>query len=732
MKKLLVSALAIMLLGIMPLKANEGMWLPLLIKRLNEADMQKLGLQLTAEELYSVNNSSLKDAIVNFGNFCTGEVISNRGLILTNHHCGYDAIQTHSSPQNDYLTDGFWAYNLSQEKPTPGLTVTFLIRMEDVTAEVLAALNPNMTEDERAAKVREIGRELTAKATAETHYTAQVKEFFDGNEYYLFVYEVFKDVRLVGAPPSSIGKYGGDTDNWMWPRHTGDFSLFRVYTGPDGKPAEYSEENIPLVPKHHLPISIEGVKNGDFSMIFGYPGSTDRFLTSFGIELALNVKNQLVVDIRAKKLEIMKKHMNASPEVRIQYASKYASTANYWKYFIGQTEQLKRNRVYDKKKMQEAHFTEWMYANEMRKEQYGECLATIEKSYEGITSTQIINTFLNEAVFQGAEVGSMAIQMTAIHKMLQGKESEKSKAMAAGMMAQLEDSYKDYNLALDQEIFAAMLEMYYARVPMDQMPQVLKDIHKKYKGDFKKYAQAAYAKSMFPSKEKMQAFLANPSLKVLEADPIFSLYNGIYSDYVARVAPIRKAAFQMQTKGARTFVAGLREMDKDKKFYPNANFTMRMTYGTVGSYKPADGVKYSFYTTIEGIMQKEDPSNDEFIVPAKLKELYNEKDYGQYANADGELVVNFITNNDITGGNSGSPVINAKGELIGCAFDGNWEAMSGDISFENQVQRTISVDARYILFIIDKYAGAQNLIDEMTIIGGTESANIGSESLDND
>jgi hypothetical protein len=694
--------------------ANEGMWLPMLIKRLNERDMQKMGLQLTAEELYSVNNSSLKDAIVNFGNFCTAEVISPKGLILTNHHCGYGAIQSHSTEENNILENGFWAYSHEEEIPSPGLSATFLIRMDDVTERVLAAVTPDMTESERSAAVRKVSNEIIEENEEGTHYSVQVKEFFGGNEYYMFVYEIYTDVRLVGTPPEAIGKYGGDTDNWMWPRHTGDFSLFRVYSGPDGKPAEYSEDNIPMVPKHYLPVNVSGVKEGDYTMVFGYPGSTDRYLTSHGIDQALNIKNQKIVDIRDRKLNIMREYMSADPEIRLQYASKFASTANYWKYYIGQTEQLVNNEVMDKKLAIEREFTNWVNANEARAEEYGNTLSLIDEAYKGLNQTEISITYLIEGVLQGSE--ALANTFGYIQSGMAGAEGEELLAMAENMKAEVPAFFKDYNRNLDRDLLAAMMEMFYHDVPEDQMPRLLADIGKKWDGKWDKWAEKTFKKSMFDTEEELMEFLNDPNTKKLSKDPLYVLMSNIYSNYMINIRPLRSEPGAMLDKGNRLFIRGLREMNSDTKYYPNANFTMRMTYGKVGSYEPRDGVHYDYYTTIEGIMEKEDPTNPEFIVPAKLKELYMAKDYGRWANEDGDLVICFITDNDITGGNSGSPVINGRGELVGTAFDGNWEAMSGDIEFDETLQRTIVTDIRYVLFCIDKMAGAQNLIDEMKLV----------------
>lgn len=724
MKKISVFLLVLSLLfsASVPVKADEGMWLPMMIKRLNQRDLQKMGLQLTPEEIYSINNSSLKDAIVSMGGFCTAEMISAKGLMMTNHHCGYDAIREHSTVENDYLTDGFWAMSLEEEKPNEGLTATFLVRMEDVTERVLAVVNDQMSEDERSAKITEIAGAIKAEASADTHYRADVKGFFGGNEYYLFVYEDFQDVRLVGAPPESIGKYGGDTDNWMWPRQTGDFSLFRVYTGPDGKPAPYSEENIPLTPKHHLPVSLDGVQEGDVTMVMGFPGSTDRYLTSHGIEQALQLKNPAVVDVRSLKLEIMKEAMDADEAVRIKYASNYAQTANYWKYFIGQSRGLKRLKVYDQKKALEDEFQQWVQADPDRKSKYGEALTLIAEGYKGMEPYVRGNTYALEAGVLSADVILFAFRFSRLYAAYDSAEDEAVKsAMKQNMIMLGEEHFEAFQYETDKKLFTKMLNKYYDDIDAAQHPGFFATVRSKFKGDFVKYGDKAYEKSIFTDKDRYMKFLEDPKEKVLEKDLIAEASDDLLGLYFG-AGEINKEANDKLKKGYRLFIAGLREMNPDKEYYPDANSTMRVTFGTVGAYKPADAVHYDFYTTIEGVFEKEDPTNDEFIVPAKLKELFEARDFGRYADENGDLVVNFISNNDITGGNSGSPVMNGNGELIGVAFDGNWEAMSGDIAFEPELQRTISVDIRYTLFIIDKFAGAGHLVDEMTLVRKDQAA----------
>ena len=715
MKKFILSILIFLLTFNLFVKADEGMWIPMLIDRLNYDDMQKAGLKLTPEEIYSINQSCIKDAIVIFGRGCTGEIISDQGLLLTNHHCGYGQIQAHSAVEHDYLTDGFWAMSLQEELPNPGLTVQFLVRIEDVTEAVNNDLTADMTEEERSKQISLTSDGLIKKATEGTIYNASVRSFFGGNEFYLFVYETFKDVRLVGAPPSAIGKFGGDTDNWMWPRHTGDFSMFRVYTGSDGKPAEYSKDNIPLKPKHHLPISLDGYEEGDYAMILGYPGSTDRYLSSWGVELAINTTNPSVVKIRQEKLDIMNAEMDASDAVRIQYASKYARISNYWKYFIGQTKGLKRLDVVDKKVAIENEFRNWANAAADRKLKYGNALPDIEDAYKTISKYALAGVYYREAALRGPEIISLAGSYKNLADELGKKtpDQEKVNQMIKNLQGQVKGYFKDYYLPIDKKTFAAMMELFYADVPAEQQPGYLASMVKKYKSDFNAFAEAVFAKSMFATQAKVEAFLADPDLKTLEKDPAFQAFLA----FKAKSDELQKLSGEAAStlaRGNRQFIAGLREMNPDTKYAPDANSTMRLTYGIIRGYEPQDGAYYDYFTTLDGVMQKDDPSNSDFIVPEKLKALYAAKDYGRYGE-DGVLKTCFLSNNDITGGNSGSPVINAYGQLIGIAFDGNWEAMSGDIAFEPELQRTISVDIRYVLFIIDKYAGAKNLINEMTI-----------------
>jgi len=725
LKRILVVALAIFMVSPTVVKADEGMWLPMFIKRLNEVDMQAAGLQLTAEELYSINQSSLKDAIVVFGGYCTGEVISSEGLLLTNHHCAYTSIQSHSSVENDYLTDGFWAMNRSDELPNPELYVDFLIRMEDVTDRVLKEVSEDLSEADRNKAIQEAIKTIKEEAGEENDYIVQVKSFYEGNEFYLFLYERFNDIRLVGAPPSSLGKYGGDTDNWMWPRHTGDFTMLRIYSAPDGTPAAYAEENVPLTKElreknnafyHHLPISLEGVSNNDFTMVWGYPGSTDRYLTSWGVRQLLDIKAPTIVDIRDLKLEIMNKHMNADPKVRIQYASKHARTANYWKYFIGQSKGLKRLGVYEKKQDIEQDFQAFANASKANQSKYGAALELVEEAYNETNETEKGATFLAEVGIRGTDAVLFTYRAhRMITKWMDTEDAEEKSLVLEELKSFAEDHFKNYNAALDEEQFARLYGKYQAEVNPAQHPSFFAFVDKKFKGSFEKYAAKMYTKSYFTDAERFNAFMAAPNAKKLAKDLAYVVSSSVFQSYFG-LSSLNAEANENMNKGNRLFIEGLRKMNPEKTYYPNANFSMRTTYGTVGDYVPADAVHYDFETTLDGVMEKFVPGDHEFDIPQKLIDLHETKDYGPYADENGDLIVNFIHNTDITGGNSGSPVINGKGHLIGTAFDGNWEAMSGDIAFEPELQRTISCDIRYVLFIVDKYAGATHLIEEMDLV----------------
>ncbi len=725
MKKLVISAvMAVSLLMPMAARADEGMWLLIMLQKLNMRDMQSKGFKLTADEIYSLNKASIKDAIVMLnGGGCTAEAISDQGLLLTNHHCGYEAIQKNSTVDHDYLADGFWAKDLKSDLKAPGYTASFLVRIDDVTAKVNAELTAGMDEGARNKKIAEVMKKIEDEATAGTTYNAKVKGMFENAEFYLFVYETYTDVRLVGAPPSSIGKFGGDTDNWMWPRHTGDFSLLRVYMGKDGKPAPYAEDNIPYKPKKALSISIDGVKDGDFTMIMGNPGRTDRYLTSEGVKLLLDQTAPAIVKIRDLKLAIYKKDMDASPKVKIQYASKHARTANYWKYYIGQSAQLKKNRVYEKKLKVEADFTKWVGGSKDLTAKYGSAIDNINKGFVSLRDYNLHRTYINECILRTCEGVAMSLGYGELEKLLddQSKAAE-AKTKAGEMKKDIAGFFADYNAPTDKKLLAAMLQLFRADVPTAQLPDIYKTIDSEFGGDYQKFADKVFETSVFVDQARLEKFLDAPDAATLKNDWSYKIANSFVTNYRGNYAGKIKAIEDGQDADQRLFIQGIREMNPAKPYAPDANGTIRFTYGNIKSYYPQDAVFFDYFTTLDGIIAKEDTTNEEFFVPARLKDLYNKKDYGRFADKDGKMHVAFISNNDITGGNSGSPVLNAYGELIGCAFDGNWEAMSGDIYFDPSLKRTISVDIRYVLFIIEKYAGADNLIKEMKLVSRTGKA----------
>ncbi|MGQ1785901.1 MULTISPECIES: S46 family peptidase [unclassified Saccharicrinis] len=716
MKKLTVLFIAIVMVFAGTAKADEGMWLLPLITKLNMDKMNEMGLKLTAEDIYSVNNSSLKDAIVIFGRGCTGEIISDQGLILTNHHCGYGNIQALSSVENNYLKDGFWASSFDQELPAEGLSVTFLKRMEDVTDKVFEGVDEN-TETEKRREL--MGKNISAikkEASEGNDYTIDVKSYFEGNQYFLIISEKYSDVRFVGAPPSSIGKFGFDTDNWMWPRHTGDFSMFRVYGDKEGKPAAYSKDNVPLKPKHHLPISLKGVQPDDFAMTLGYPGSTNRYLTSWGIQERMNIVNDARIVPRGLKQDIWQEDMLADEKINIQYASKFSRSSNYWKNSIGMNRGLKKLNVVAQKQEIEKDFAEWVASSPERARTYGNVLGNLEKAYTGRSDDLKAQSYLVECMLRGTEIISLGTKALKLEKDLEDDDREKAIATANGIAADLDAFFKDYSASTDHKVFSALLELYHDEISKKYHPGFFNDVVvKKFNGDFEKYGDFVFSKSVFADQKNLEAFLEEPNLKKLRKDPVFIAAKSTVDTYRNLYEKVM-AANALEAENNRLFLKGLMEMKSDNVFYPDANFTMRLSYGKVGNYEPRDAVIYKHYTTLAGVMEKHQPGNFEFEVPDKLIELYQNKDYGQYAHTDGTMRVCFTTDNDITGGNSGSPVINANGELFGLAFDGNWEAMSGDIAFETELQKCINVDIRYVLFIVDKYAGATHLINEMTLV----------------
>lgn len=693
-------------------RADEGMWLPYSINGKNLADMQRLGCKLTAEQIFSFNQPSLKDAIVQFGGGCTGELISPEGLLLTNHHCGLGQVQAHSSVEHDYLQEGFWARSKAEELPNKGLTVSFLTYIEDVTKILLVGVDNNTSEADRATKISENAKTLIKERKGNRDVEVEIVPFYHGNQYILFVYDVYKDVRLVACPPWGIGKFGADTDNWTWPRHKGDFCIFRVYTAPDGSPAEYSEENIPMKSKHFLPISLKGVKPGDYTMILGYPGSTDRYSTSGAVKSVIEQEGPAIIACRTTKLDQYRKHMDADPAVFIKYASKQASVSNYWKYYIGQVKQLQRNKVFEKRENQELAFQKWMNENSDRKAQYGDIFNDIDKYWSHQAKYTKATIYHREAGWRGGEAVAFAVRFRQLNNIIENKAAQNEiAARAEAMKGAVQNYFKDYDKETDRDVTIALLNLFYKDINPEQLPAMIKKIGDKNSGDFTQFVNNAFAKSIFVDAEKLNNWIENP--KSLTKDPIFALMSEIINSYIDLT---EQAGSVSNSRAERLYMKGLMEMQKDRNFYPDANFTMRLTYGSVQDCKPANAVTYDYITTLDGVMEKYKPGDWEFDVPADLIKLWENKDYGRYADENGDLVVNFITTNDITGGNSGSPVIDAEGNLVGLAFDGNWEAMSGDLSFENEVQRTICMDARYLVFIIDKMANAQNLMQELKII----------------
>ena len=693
--------------------ADEGMWLLPYIEKLNIKDMKAAGFRLSAKDIYDVNNLAIKDAVVIFGGGCTGEVISPNGLVITNHHCGYGAIQQHSTVDHDYLKDGFWAMDQSEELPTPGLTVTFIRKMEDVTDRVLSGITSDMTETQRTETVKQMCDIISKEAVEPgSSKKAVVESFFGGNQYILFIKEVFEDIRMVGAPPSSIGKFGGDTDNWMWPRHTGDFSIFRIYSAPDGKPAKYSADNVPYKAPYHLPISLKGVKEGDFTFVLGFPGSTSRYMSSFEVDFVRNYENPIRIFVRGERQKILMEDMMRDEKIKIQYASKYAGSSNYWKNSIGMNKALDRLKVKEEKENIEKEFTAWTVADTSRFNKYGDALRLKEDAVKGRTPYLVPQLYISEALLRGTEIITpVRIMAKLINKDQTGIDS----SQIASVKSSLSKFYKDYSPETDRKVSKKMFAILRDTLYKNDQPPVFSMIKDYYGGNVEAFVDDMFDNSMFSDSLKVAEFMKHPDVNIILSDPAYKMTRGVVDKYNSLGAEVVKYS-DKYTEGHRKFISGYREMYKDKKMAPDANFTMRMTYGNVLPYIPKDGVIYNYYTTLSGVMEKEDPSNPyEFEVPEKLKELYEAKDFGSYG-TDGDVRVNFISNNDITGGNSGSPVLNAKGELVGLAFDGNWEAMSGNIIFEPELQRMIAVDIRYVLFIIDKFAGDVRLLEEMTLV----------------
>lgn len=715
MKKITLFCL-LFLLSMGFVKADEGMWIPSLIQELNEKEMQDLGMNLSAEDIYSVNHSSLKDAIVKIPG-CTAEIVSEQGLILTNHHCGYGRIQAHSTLDHDYLTDGFWAMNKSEELPNKGMYARLLISIEDVSDKVLSDLASDLSEADRSKEIQKRIKALVKEATKDTHYDAFVRPFYYGNKYYLFLNETFKDVRLVGAPPSNIGKFGGDTDNWMWPRHTGDFSVFRIYADTNNLPAEYSEHNIPYTPKNHLKISMKGVDEGDFTMVFGYPGRTQEYLPSYGVKLNTEILNPIRINLRTERLNIFKREIEKNKKVRIQYASKSAGVANGWKKWQGETRGIRRFDAVGKKVKFEKEFIAWAKADESRNELYGSLIADFEKSYNEVAPLQLASTYVREAGY-GIEIVRFASRFTSLLKKDSKNDSKAHAKRLKSLKSSTEKFFKDYYQPIDEEVFVALLKKYKNEVPVQFLPDFFNRIQSKYKGDYQKYAAFVFKKSIFTSEEKVLKVLNNKkaNYKAFEKDPVMKIVLSLKQMENTMIKPDLNKLNAKVLKLQRYYMKAQMEMQPNRRFYPDANSTIRVHYGQVKAFVPMDAVKYKHFTTLEGILEKENPDVYDYVVEQKLKELFNNKDYGRYADKDGKIHVCFIAANHTSGGNSGSPILNADGQLLGLNFDRNWEGTMSDLSYDPSICRNISVDIRYVLFIMDKFAGAGHLVDEMTLV----------------
>ena len=714
MKKIILSLAAALVIGTSAF-ADEGMWMLPLLQKMNIKTMKAMGCKLSAEDIYSINHSSLKDAIVHFGGGCTGEVISDQGLLVTNHHCGYSNIQKLSTPEHNYLEDGYWAMNLGEELPAAGLTVTFLENMTEVTSILTKAYDAalELTKDEESAEKARKAAEDELKTKAEADYPnckAQITSFYNTNVYYLIVYKTYKDIRFVGAPPASVGKFGGETDNWMWPRHTGDFSMFRIYAGPDNEPAEYSENNVPYRPKKSLKISLKGVKEGDFSFIMGYPGRTQRFQTAAQLQ---NMIDEFMVSVGARtaRQEVMWEGMESDPTIRLQYADKYASSANGWKKWQGEKLAFEKLNIIGREKEKEQAFMAWVNQDQERVKKYGDALEDIERIENLSAKPAKEMTLLVESIYN---IGTNNVYSRFMR--VYGREIRQNPADSVNIIKKAVESakgaFKDINIPLEKKMAKRMLNYYRELADTSAYLNGIGDFATM---DIDKYVEDLFDNSIFASVEKLDQLAQNPNSDAIKNDPEIKLYEDFFKVYMKK-AQYATLDHEAEAKASKAFAAGILEWEAGKPSYPDANSTMRLTYGKVGGYSPKNGMWCNHYTTLDGVMEKEDPNNYEFIVPARLKELWKAKDYGQYADATGNLPTCFLTNNDITGGNSGSPVLNAKGELIGLAFDGNWESMSSDVMFEPDLQRCICVDIRYVLFMMDKYGKAGWLLKEMNIV----------------
>jgi hypothetical protein len=715
MKKIILSLIVSFMLIPTSVKADEGMWFLMFIERLNHRDMQKMGLQLTAQEIYSINNHSLKDAIVQFNGGCTAELISKDGLVLTNHHCGYDAIAELSSAEKNYLKDGYWAADRKAEMKPSSLYVRFFVRMDDCSKRILAKVNPSMTELEREKAINQEIAAIEKENNEGGKYTVSVRPFFQGNEFYYFVYQDYKDVRLVGTPPESLGKFGGDTDNWEWPRHTADFSMFRVYADASGNPADYSENNVPLKPKHYLPVNLGGVKENDFAMILGYPGRTNRWMPAGGIEQNVKFAYPAWVEGSKTGMDNMKKYMDQSDALNLVYASKYAGVANYWKNRQGMIDALTKFGTSKSKAKQEAKFNKW--ANKpANKAKYGNVIANINKYYAFTNEKARHDNYLQQ-LFRTSAFGAVGRGLGKQLDNFLKADATKRTQMLPQITEMVTEMFKELHLPAEKELLAAQLKLYATKSVGYNIAPMVKKLAGENGNNFTNYVNTAFDASIFTSEDKIKAFLAAPTEAALNNDPLYVLSNDMLTHFTSKSDEIAKSQNDFGAS-FRLLVEGLRESKIGKTTYPDANSTLRLTYGKVRSL-PADirnDASINNYTTLAGQVKKYKKGDQEFDLPSRILEMNSKKEFGRFADKDGSLHVNFLTDNDITGGNSGSPVLNGKGELIGLAFDGNIEAMAGDVIFDKKLQRTINVDIRYVLWVIENFSGAKHIVDEMTIV----------------
>lgn len=700
--------------------AGEGMWIPMLLNGANEREMREMGMKITADDIYSLNHSSMKDAVVLFSRGCTAEIVSDQGLILTNHHCGFSEIQKHSSLENDYITNGFWATNNKEELPNPGLTVTMLMQMEDVTDFALMGVTKEMTEVQRKEKIAVNTKAICEKAKERSGFDAEVRPFFQDNQFYLLYTQVFKDIRLVGAPPSMIGKFGGDTDNWMWPRHTGDFSVFRIYVGKDNKPADYSADNVPFKPNYHFPISLKGVEENDFTFVFGYPARTSEYLPSYSVKLTAEKSNPHRVELRGMRLDIFNKYSATDQKVKIQYASKDAGVSNGWKKMIGESKGIERLNGVERKQMQEIDFISWANMDESRKAKYGGLIHAFETTYTKYEPLKIAGDFMSEAGY-GIEIVSFVSKFKALvdESAKANVEAGKIEVQIKGLQSQTKSFFKDYHQPIDREVATALISYYIANQSVDFRPSFLNTINAQSKQTISDYVNKLFDKTLFIDETAVNALLIDFNMKKIRKitqDPVYQIVMSLKDFNEIQIQKPLKTIGTSLDSLQRIYMQAQMEMQSEKQFYPDANSSLRVTYGKVGGFSPADAVYYNYFTTLDGIIEKENPEVFDYVLDEKIKSIYYTKDFGPYADKDGKMRIAFAASNHTTGGNSGSPVLNAEGQLVGINFDRCWEGTMSDLMYDPAMCRNISVDVRYVLFVIDNYAGAHHLIEEMTLI----------------